>query len=134
VTGQPRIGPAAVMLVLLMAVLSIVMWLVAPVGVIYFAAHTLSKVGNPTLEPLLFIAIVLPIIMVTIGVILRRLDQAFALLTGYDPNKRKVPLPWNMGMTERRGRGSTILDVVMVVSVVGAGLLFGGLWLVSKPF
>ena len=129
-----RIGAAAVVLVLLMAVLSITMWIIAPIGVIYLAAHTLSKVGNPTLEPLLFIAVVLPIVMVTIGVILRRLDQAFAVLTGYDPNKRKVPLPWNMGMTERRARRSTILDVVMVFSVVGAGLLVGLLWLVSKPF
>ncbi len=130
----PRIGPTAVLLVLLMAALSIVMWLVAPVGVIYLAAHTLSKVGNPTLGPLLFIAAVLPVVMITIGVILRRLDDKFSRVTGYNANNRRVPLPWNTGMTERRARRATILDVVMVISVLGAGLLFGVLWLVSRPF
>lgn len=132
--GRASIGATAVLLVVLMAALSIVMWLVAPVGVIYLAAHTLSKVGNPTLGPLLFIAIVLPIIMVAIGVILRRLDEKFSQVTGYNPNDRRVPLPWNTGMTERRVRRATILDVVMVISVIGAGVVFGSLWLVSKPF
>jgi hypothetical protein len=48
------------MLVMLMAVGSVLMWLGAPVGIIWFAAHTLSKVGSPTVAPLLMIAVALP--------------------------------------------------------------------------
>jgi hypothetical protein len=132
-SDRPRIGPAAVGLVLLMAVGSVLLWLGAPIGVIWFAAHTLSNVGSPTLAPLLMIAIVLPIVMVLIASVLRRLDQKFSRVTGYDPKVNRIAAPWHKGMTEGGvPRKSTILDVVMVISVLGAGVL-AVLWLVVKP-
>jgi hypothetical protein len=73
--GGPRIGPAAIVLILMMAVGSVLLWLGAPIGVIWFAAHTVAKVGSPTLAPLLMIAIVLPIVMIAIATVLRRLDH-----------------------------------------------------------
>jgi hypothetical protein len=133
VSERPRIGPAAILLVFLMALGSVAMWLGAPIGVIWFAAHTLSKVGSPTLAPLLMVAIVLPIVMVAIGAVLRRLDQKFSDVTGYDPRGNKNAMPWTHGMTENIRRKTTVLDVVMVISVVGAGALAAILWFVVKP-
>ena len=130
----PRIGPAAVGLVVLMAIGSVLLWFGAPIGVIWFAAHTLSTVGSPTLAPLLMIAIVLPIVMILIAAVLRRLDQKFSQVTGYDPKVHRIAAPWHKGMTEGGvPRKSTILDIVMVISVLGAGVLAAILWLVVKP-
>jgi uncharacterized membrane protein len=133
VTEGPRIGPVAVALVLMMALGSVLLWLGAPIGVIWFAAHTLSNVGSPTLAPLLMVLIVLPIVMIAIAAVLRRLDQKFSEVTGYDPKHHRIAAPWNKGMTERVNRRSTVLDIVMVFSVVGAGVLAAVLWLVVKP-
>ena len=130
---NPRIGPAAVALVLMMALGSVLLWLGAPIGVIWFAAHTLSKVGSPSLAPLVMVLVVLPIVMTVIAAILRRLDQKFADVTGYDPKVHRIAAPWNKGLTERVNRRSTVLDIVMVFSVLGAGVLAAVLWLVVKP-
>jgi hypothetical protein len=124
----PRLGPAAILLVLLMAAGSILMWLAAPIGIIWFAAHTASKVGSPTMTPLLLVAVALPAVMVTIAYVLGKLDRKFSEKTGYHPNARPIATPWNKGMTESARRRTTILDVVMVVSVVGAGALAAILW------
>jgi uncharacterized membrane protein len=130
---SPRIGPVAVGLVLIMALGSVLLWLGAPIGVIWFAAHTLSKVGSPTLAPLVVVLVALPVVMVVIAAALRRLDQVFSEVTGYDPKIHRISAPWNKGLTERVNRRTTILDVVMVFSVLGAGVLAAVLWLVVKP-
>ncbi len=132
-SDRPRIGPVAVGLLLMMALGSVLLWLGAPIGVIWFAAHTLSTVGSPTLAPLLMVLVVLPIVMVLIASVLRRLDQKFSDVTGYDPKHHRIAAPWNKGLTERVNRQSTVLDIVMVFSVVGAGGLAAVLWLVVKP-
>jgi uncharacterized membrane protein len=133
VNESPRIGPVAVGLVLMMALGSVLLWLGAPIGVIWFAAHTLSRVGSPTLAPLVMVLVALPIVMMVIAAILRRLDQMFSEMTGYDPKVHRISAPWNKGLTERVNRRTTILDIVMVFSVLGAGVLAAVLWLVVKP-
>jgi hypothetical protein len=132
---RPRVGPVGVLLVLLMAVGSIVMWLGAPVGLIWLAGRTASP-ANPTLGPLLIIAGALPVTMIVIAIVLRRLDAWFSQVTGYDADTRRIAVPWMKGMTERRdNRRATVLDVVMIMSVIGAGAVVGFLWLfVAKPF
>jgi hypothetical protein len=132
-SGGPRIGPVAVALVLMMALGSVLLWLGAPIGVIWFAAHTVSQVGSPTLAPLAVVAVVLPLVMVAIAAVLRWLDRLFSQVTGYDPKVHRIAAPWNKGMTERVNRRTTILDIVMVISVLGAGVLAAVLWLVVKP-
>jgi hypothetical protein len=132
-TGHPRIGPAAVVLVILMAIGSVAMWLGAPIGVIWFAAHTVSKVGSPTLAPLLVVGLALPTVMVVIASVLRRLDDKFSEVTGFDPNVRRVPTLWTRSFSDKARRRTTVLDVVMVISVVGAGIVAGVLWLLVRP-
>ena len=64
--------------------------------------------------------------MVVIGRILAALDRQFSRVTGYDPNDRPIPAPWQKSMRGERGslRKRTVLDVVMIVSVVLAGSAF----------
>jgi small-conductance mechanosensitive channel len=121
------------LLVLAMALGSVLMWLGAPIGTIWFAAHTLSSVGSPTLAPLLLVLIVLPVVMVVIASVLRTLDHKFSQVTGYDPNVRRIPTPWNRSFSDKTRRRTTILDVVMVISVIGAGIVAALLWLLVKP-
>lgn len=132
---RPHVGPLGVLLVVLMALGSILMWLGAPVGLIWLASRTASP-ANPTLGPLLIIAGALPVTMIVIAVILRRLDAWFSQVTGYNADSRRIAVPWMKGMTERReNRKATVLDVVMIVSVISAGAVVGFLWLfVAKPF
>jgi hypothetical protein len=132
---RPRIGPVAILLVLLMAIGSIVMWLVAPIGLIWLAAHT-GSAASPTLGPLLIVALALPVTTVVIAIMLRKLDHWFSDITGMTHDNRRLAVPWMRGMTEHRGvrRKATILDVVMVISVVGAGTVAAILWLFAKPF
>jgi hypothetical protein len=106
-----------VLLVALMAVGSIAMWLVVPIGLVYLASQ-LQKSSQPTLGPYLVILIGLPVGMVAIGKLLGALDRRYHRLTGTDRDVR-VQLPWMKSLRGERGstRPFRMLNVVMVVSV-----------------
>jgi hypothetical protein len=127
---RPRIGPAAIVLLLLMAAGSILLWLVAPIGWIWVAAQTATP-ARPTLGPLLIIALALPVSEYLIVLVLRRLDRMFSAATGLTPDNRRMAVPWMKGMTEegRRHRRTTALDIVMLISVSAAAVVAGVLWL-----
>jgi hypothetical protein len=84
----------------------------------------------------LIVAVALPVTTVVIAMMLRKLDHWFSDVTGITPDNRRLAVPWMRGMTENRNarRRTTILDVVMVVSVVGAGTVGAILWFFAKPF
>jgi heme A synthase len=111
-----------------MAIGSALMWIVVPFGLIWLASH-LQQGTSPSMGAYVLIILGLPAAMIVIGRGLAGLDRAFARVTGYDPNERRVPMPWMKSMRGERGSGRkrTVLDVVMVVSVVLAGTAFG-LW------
>jgi hypothetical protein len=124
-TGRPGVALGAVGLVALMAVGSALMWIGMPVGWLWLASH-LQRGATPSLGPYMLVAFGLPISMVLIAIWLRSLDRAFARLTGYDPNDRRIPLPWHKSMRDDRARTRqrTVLDVVMIISVIVAGAAF----------
>jgi hypothetical protein len=118
-------GLAAVLLILLMAVGSIAMWLVVPIGLVYLASQ-LQDSSQPSLGPYLVVIFGLPIGMVIIGKLLGRLDSYYHRVTGTERDVR-VQLPWMKSMRAERGstRPFRMLNVVMVVSVSLAALCFG---------
>jgi hypothetical protein len=118
-------GAAALLLILLMAVGSIAMWLVVPIGLVYLASQ-LQDSSQPSLGPYLVVIFGLPIGMVIIGKILGRLDRYYHRVTGTERDVR-VQLPWMKSMRGERDstRPFRMLNVVMVVSVALAGLCFG---------
>jgi hypothetical protein len=116
-------NPAAILLVALMAVGSVVMWIGVPFGLIFLASK-LADTPNPSLGPYLVVLIGLPIGMAVVGKGLGALNRAHIRLTGAEVDQYRPG--WTRSMrgertVERRGG---VLDRVMIISVVVAGLAF----------
>jgi hypothetical protein len=113
-------------IVALMVAGSALMWIGMPVLWLWLASH-LQNGTSPSLGPYLVVAAGLPISMVLIGKGLHALDRSFSRLVGFDANDRRVPLPWLKSMRDGRGavRRGTVLDIVMIFSVLAAGAAMG---------
>lgn len=123
---DPRKLAAAAALIIAMALGSALMWIVAPFGLVWLASH-LQKSSAPSMGPYLLVLAGLPISMIVIGKGLAVLDRLFARVSGYNPNNRPIPYPWEKSLRAERGsqRKRTVLDVVMIISVIVAGIAFG---------
>jgi hypothetical protein len=109
--------PAALLLILLMAAGSVVMWVVVPVLWLWLGSK-LQKGSTPSLGPYLLILVGIPVSMFIIGKLLVRLDHIYGIVIGARPQD-KIQMPWMKSMRGERGstRQRTVLDLVMVVSV-----------------
>jgi hypothetical protein len=118
-------SPPALILVLLMALGSVLMWIGVPLGLIYLAAH-ISGSSSPSVGPYLLVLIGLPVGMAIVGKCLGVLDRAHARLTGRLDTTRR-PAPWMRSMRAERTstRNTGVLDRVMLVSVACALVAFG---------
>jgi hypothetical protein len=126
---RPGVGPhrqlIGALLVLLMAVGSIVMWLVTPVVWLWLASQMVSS-SQPTIGPYLLVLVGTAVTMVAIGKALGSINRAHMRVTGRLRDKREHAT-WNRSMrgerTSTRDRG--VLDGVMMISVSLAFLAFG---------
>src|SRR5947208_7899214 len=109
--------PIAVVLVLMMAVGSVVLWIGIPVGWVWVASRTV-KTSQPSLGPYLLVLVATPLTMWIWGKLLFRLNDLYSRLTGQSYEVR-AQLPWHRSMRGERNvaRPTTVLDVVMIVSV-----------------
>lgn len=116
-------NPAAIGLVALMAIGSVVMWVGVPLGLIY-AASKLADTPNPSMGPYLLVLIGLPIGMAIIGKGLGALNQAHIRVTGAQTDAYRPG--WTRSMRGERtvNRRGGVLDRVMIISVAVAGLAF----------
>ncbi len=121
-------SPVALMLVLLMALGSVVMWIGLPLGLVWLAS-TLTESSRPTLGPYLLVLLGLPVGMVVVGKALGTLDRVHGRLTGrLDDGLQRAA--WLQSMRDERGpqrRTRSVLDTVMIVSVALA-LVAGAVW------
>jgi hypothetical protein len=117
--------PAALFLIALMAVGSVSLWLVIPVAWIYLASHAVQST-QPTLGPYIMILFGVPISMFVVGKLLYRLNGVYERMTG-QASEVRVQMPWHRSMRGERApaRRTTVLELVMIVSVSLALLLFG---------
>ena len=117
--------PIAILLVLLMAVGSVILWIGIPVGWVWAVSQTVDT-SQPTLGPYLVILFAVPISMWLWGKLLFRMNGLYSRLTGQTYEVR-AQLPWHKSMRGERGSGrpTTVLDIVMVVSVSIALTAFG---------
>ena len=115
----------SVLLIAVMAIGSILMWLVIPAGWLWVGSQ-LQQGATPTLGPYLLVLAGIPISMVIVGKTLAQLDRVHATVTG-KRSRQRVHLPWHKSMRGERGSGHerTVLDVVMIASVSLALLAFG---------
>jgi hypothetical protein len=116
-------NPAAVLLVALMALGSVVMWLGVPLGLIYLASK-LADTPNPSLGPYLVVFIGLPIGMAVVGKGLGALNRAHIRLTGAEVDDYRPGWTRSMRAERRTDRRGGVLDRVMLISVVVAALAF----------
>ncbi len=131
-TEQPRslgrtiaAAPAALFLILLMAVGSVVLWIGIPVGWLYLASLMVDT-SQPTLGPYILIIFGIPITMMVFGKALFTLDRAFERVSGR-ASETEFRAPWLKSMRAERtsSRRLTVLEGVMIVSVSLALLCFG---------
>jgi hypothetical protein len=117
-------SPPALVLVLLMAVGSVIMWIGVPLGLIYVASQVADS-SNPSVGPYLLVFLGLPVGMAVIGKLLGYLDRAHSRLTGRSDGTRHSAA-WLRSMRGERTstRRGGVLDKVMLVSVGVAVVLF----------
>lgn len=124
-------SPVAIVLVLLMAAGSVVMWIGLPLGLIWLAS-VLTDSSQPSMGPYLLILVGLPVGMFAIGKALGALDRAHGHLTGrIDDGPQRAA--WLQSMRDERGprrRQRSVLDTVMIVSVLLA-IVVGGIWFLA---
>ena len=118
-------APAALFLILLMAVGSVILWIGIPIGWLYIASLMVDT-SQPTLGPYILIIFGIPITMVIFGKLLFSLDRAFERVTGRR-SETDFRAPWLKSMRGERAtkRRLTVLEGVMIVSVSVALIAFG---------
>ena len=116
-------SPAAVMLVALMALGSVLMWIGVPLGLIYLASK-LADTPNPSMGPYLLVLIGLPIGMAVIGKGLGALNRAHIRVTGAEVDTYRPGWTRSMRGERKVERRNGVLDRVMIVSVALAGVAF----------
>ena len=119
------------LLVLLMAAGSVVMWIGLPLGLIWLAS-ALTDSSQPSMGPYVLILVGLPLGMFAIGKLLGALDRVHGRITGRaDEGPQRAA--WLQSMRDERGprrRRRSVLDTVMIVSVLAA-LAGGAVWFLA---
>jgi hypothetical protein len=115
--------PAAILLVALMAIGSVVMWLGVPLGLVYLASM-LADSPEPSMGPYLLVLLGLPVGMAVVGKGLGALDRLHTRVTRRETDAYRPG--WTRSMRGERtvDRRGGVLDKVMIVSVAVALVLF----------
>ena len=119
-------SPAAIMLVALMALGSVVMWFGVPLGLIYLASK-LADTPNPSMGPYLLVLIGLPVGMAVVGKALGALNRAHIRLTGAEVDAYRPGWTRSMRAERKVERRGGVLDRVMIISV-GVAVVIAAVW------
>ena len=119
-------NPAAIMLVALMALGSVVMWFGVPLGLIYLASK-LADAPNPSMGPYLLVLIGLPVGMAVVGKALGALNRAHIRLTGAEVDEYRPGWTRSMRAERKVERRGGVLDRVMIISV-GLAVVLAAVW------
>ena len=95
----------------------VAMWIALPVGLVWLASQ-LTDSTQPSMGPYLLILFGLPIGMALIGKGLGKLDRLYAEAGGEVPQRYRPGWTRSMRGERESGRKWSILDRVMLVSVV----------------
>jgi hypothetical protein len=123
---RSRWNPAAIMLVALMALGSVVMWFGVPLGLIYLASK-LADTPNPSMGPYLLVLIGLPVGMAVVGKGLGALNRAHIRLTGAEVDEYRPGWTRSMRAERKVERRGGVLDRVMIISV-GLAVVIAAVW------
>jgi hypothetical protein len=128
-TGSPSVGPhrhaAGVGLVIVMALGSIVVWLVSPIAWLWIASR-MTDSTQPSLGPYVLVLVGMALTAVVVGKFLGMVNRMHMRVTGRMQDKREHAT-WNRSMrgerTSTTDRG--VLEQVMAISVSCALVAFG---------
>jgi hypothetical protein len=117
-------APIALILIVLMAIGSVILWIGIPIGWLYLASR-MVETSQPTLGPYVLLIFGIPITMFLFGRLLFTLDRVFERATGRTAETDFRP-PWLRSMRGERtvSRRLSVLEGVMIVSVSLALLAF----------
>ena len=112
-------------LIVLMAVGSVTLWLGIPIGWLWIGSQVQAESQSPGFAPYMLVLAGIVISIAVMAKVLAMLNQAYKQVAGDDAVVR-VRLPWHRSM---RGEDDSrvprsVLDVVMVISVSSAMLVF----------
>jgi hypothetical protein len=116
-------NPAAVALVALMALGSVVMWIGVPLALVY-AASKLADTPKPSMGPYLLIIVGLPVGMAVVGKALGALNRAHIRITGAQVDEYRPGWTRSLRGERQVDRRGGVLDRVMIVSVAIAAVAF----------
>jgi hypothetical protein len=119
--------PAALLLIVAMALGSVFLWIGIPAIWIYGVSQTVDTT-QPQLGPYLAILFGVPITMWFFGRLLYRMNRVYERVTGQTAEVR-VQMPWHRSMRGERGTGrrTNVLEFVMICSV-GLCITLFGIW------
>ena len=129
--SSSSIGPqrhaAGIGLVVVMAVGSVVMWLVSPVVWLWIASR-MTDSSQPSLGPYLLVLVGMALTAVVIGKFLGIVNRTHMRVTGRLRDRREART-WNRSMRGERQSSADrgVLEQVMLVSV-GCALVLFGIW------
>jgi hypothetical protein len=120
-------APLGLLLILLMAVGSLLLWVGIPVGVLWVASRIATS-AQPSMGLYAGVAVAIPTLMFLCARGLWWLDTVYARVTGAQRDSVYRP-GWMRSMRGERhsDRSTTILDIVMIASVAVA-LVATGIW------
>jgi hypothetical protein len=127
-------------LIALMAAGSVSLWLVNPLLWFWITSHLQSKAGQAQMGPYALLLVGVVLTAVILAKVLAALNRRYGRLVGADPTVRII-VPWRRSLRDARHGGRedpggvpvSVLDVVMVLSVLAAVVAFTAWYLVTNP-
>lgn len=127
-------------IIALMALGSVSIWIANPLLWFWITSQLQSGAGQAQMGPYLLLLAGIILTSVALGKGLSALNRAYGRLIGREPTVRVI-VPWRRSLRDvRHGGGEdpgrvpvSLLDVVMVISVLAALIAFGTWYVVTNP-
>jgi hypothetical protein len=127
-------------LIALMALGSVSLWVANPLLWFWLTSHLQSQAGQAQMGPYVLLLIGVIFTAVVLGKGLAALNRRYGRLIGAEPTVRII-VPWRRSLRDARHGGRedpgrvpvSILDVVMVLSVMAAVIAFALWYVVTDP-
>lgn len=125
-TGTRRESLAKACLIACMALGSVTLWIAIPIGWLWIGSQVQSKSQSPGFGPYFLVLVGIVVSIAAMAWLLARVNRTYKRVAGDDADVR-VRMPWHRSV---RGEDDSrpprsVLDVVMVISVSVALLVFG---------
>jgi hypothetical protein len=127
-------------LIALMALGSISLWVGNPVLWFWITSHLQERASQAQMGPYVLLLVGVVATAVVLAKVLSALNREYGRLIGSDPTVCII-VPWRRSLRDARHGGGedpgrlpvSVLDVVMVVSVLVAVALFAAWFLITEP-